>query len=185
MKLLIPLKNKINTNSLLLRLIGEDGAVLPTPVRLSGITATFNPPSKPFRFRLTGHTIGGYPFKRVSREIIKAKHILLRSVYSNNYFSIRRNPHRPVRTSSVFSLHNSGRSQIFEIKVFSTLTGVKTSLSRANIRVRRNRRAYFRVVFSVDPKVALGQSTTVLVIAKGLKTKVKARLVTHLLVVKG
>ena len=181
MKLLVSLKDKINASSLRLKLVGADGSPLSTPVSLSGLTATFKPPLVAFRLLLIGRSIEGNPITRVSREIIKAKNVLLRPIYSRHYLTILRRR----RTFAIYALHNNGDGEMFEIKVFSSLPGVWFKLSRSRIRVASYGKSYIRVVFKVAPKVSLGESTTVLVTARGLITGVKTRLVTSLLVVDG
>lgn len=180
-KLLIPLKDRINTTSLKLQLVGKDGSTLPAAIFLSGITATFNPPLVPFRFVLRGRTVGGFPFKRVSREIVQAKSILLRTMYTRNYLTIRQGK----KTSAMFAIHNNGVGEVFDINVFSTLSGINHTLSRSRMTVRPYSRSYIRVVFTVDPKVSSGQSTAILVKAKGLSSGIKAQLVANFLVVSG
>ena len=82
--------NKIHKKSLSLDLMSMDdrrlGTAAVTPHGSSGahFSATFSPPSAPFKLKFKGMTKKGYSFERLSRNAVHPSHALIRVLYVRN-----------------------------------------------------------------------------------------------------
>jgi len=176
--------NTINKNSLSLDLISMDGRRLGTaavtPHGSSGahFSATFTPPSAPFKLKLKGMTKKGYSFERLSHNAVHPSHALIRVLYARNEYTI------PAGGSGfvLFLVYNTGATEIFDIKVKDHLK-YAAHLRRSYITVRQGRKSFFFVTFKAPSSAPRGGSDEVLATITGRTSKKTVGHVVRLMVV--
>lgn len=133
--------DKVVPSSLSVELITEHGAHIAdvgiTP-RGSGahFMASFSLPGQPFKIKLKGNTRGGNPFERISRNLVKPKAGVLRTLRARNDFTL------PVgrRSSVTLELYSAlPTTELFTITARDSL-GYFVSLTRSvGVRARPRR----------------------------------------------
>ena len=175
---------KINKTSLSLDLMSMNGRRLRTAPVIPGGTgdahfsASFDPPSVPFRLKLRGTTKKGHIFERYSRNIVHPSHALIRVLYARNEFTI------PARGSGyvLFVIHNNGPTEIFDIKITDRLKLVH-QLRRSSFTVRQGRRSYISVTFKAPSSAVRGKGAEVLATITGRTSKKTVGHVVRLMIV--
>jgi len=130
--------NKINKTSLILDLMSMDerhlgrAAVTPHGTNSAHFSATFTPPSAPFKLKLMGMTKKGYSFERISHNVVYPSHVLIRDLYAKNEYTVPAGGGGFV----MFVVYNTGATHIFDIKVKDRLKYV-AHLRRTSITVRQ------------------------------------------------
>ncbi|XP_031568688.1 uncharacterized protein LOC116303307 isoform X2 [Actinia tenebrosa] len=154
---------KIRKNSVVLELITKYGKHIQdiqlTPdSRGVRYTATFTPPSRPFKLKIKGTTNSGNQFERVSRNIVEPKSIQLRVLHSSNDFTLRRGTSSTV----TFHLYNAANvNKVVNIRVKDRLGYARV---QGNVRtVRRGRATFFRITFTTPAGANIGTSDTAVV----------------------
>lgn len=164
--------NKINKNGLNLDFMSKNGrrlgtaAVTPRGTSSAHFTSSFTPPSVPFKLKLRGKTKAGYNFERTSRNIVHPSHALIRVLYARNEFTVPAGG----RGFVVFVVHNTGPTEMFDIKVKDRLKLVRR-LRRSYIIVRRDRQSFFSVTFKAPRSAVRGKGDEVLATITGRKSK--------------
>ncbi|XP_031568684.1 von Willebrand factor A domain-containing protein 7-like isoform X4 [Actinia tenebrosa] len=152
---------KTRKNSVVLELITKYGKhirdlQLTPDSRGVRYTATFTPPSRPFKLKIKGTTKRGNPFERISRSIVEPKHVQLRVLHSANDFTLRRGTSSTV----TFHLYNSANvNKRVKINVkdrlgYARINGLKVRT------IRRGRWAFFSVLFRTPMSAAIGTCDT-------------------------
>ena len=163
---------KINNKDLNLDLMNQDGKFLGTAtLTLHGtsgahFSASFIPPSVSFKLRLRGKTQKGYNFERNSHNVVHPSHALIRVLYARNEFIL------PAGGSGfvMFVVHNTGPTEIFDIKVKDRLKYVN-HLRRTSITVRQGRQNFFSVTFRAPSSAERGKGDEVLATITGRTSK--------------
>lgn len=171
-------------NSLIVDVIRVDDGAIIKRASLSGITASFQPPSVPFKLRLRGLTASGFPFERISRKVIRAKSTIIRMVYNRNYLTLPRGRARlPVR----FAIHNNGPTTHFDYRLSTTVAGVTIAQPRTSrFPVSSGKYRYFSARITVPSRLSPGTLVPVLVTAKKRSSrKTEASLRVHFIVTAG
>lgn len=176
--------DKISKTSLSLDLMSMDerrlGTAAVTPHGSSGahFSATFTPPSAPFKLKLKGMTKKGYSFERNSHKTVHPSHALIRVLYARNEYTI------PAGGSGfvMFVVYNTGATEIFDIKVKDRLKYV-AHLRRTSITVRQGRKSFFSVTFKAPSSAPRGGSDEVLATITGRTSKKTVGHVVRLMVV--
>ena len=156
------------------------GTATVTPHGTSGahFSASFTPPSEPFKLKLKGTTKKGYAFVRNSHTTVHPSHALIRVLYARNEYTI------PAGGSGfvMFVVYNTGPTEIFDIKVKDRLKYV-AHLRRTHITVRQGRKSFFSATFKVPSSAARGGSDEVLATITGRTSKKTVGHVVRLMVV--
>lgn len=176
--------NKINKKSLSLDLMSMDekrlirAAVIPHGSSGAHFSASFTPPSEPFKLKLRGKTKKGYSFERNSHSTVHPSHALIRVLYARNEYTI------PAGGSGfvMFVVYNTGPTEIFDIKVKDRLKYV-AHLRRTSITVRQGRKSFFSVTFKAPSSAPRGGSDEVLATITGRTSKKTVGHVVRLMVV--
>jgi hypothetical protein len=123
-------------------------------------TATFAPPSRPFKLKIKGITTNSNPFERISHNILEPKTVLLGVFYCRTENTIRRGG----VSTTVFRLHNPAHvDKAIVIKVRDR-QGFARPIRRASRTIRRGRMGYFSVSFKAPTDTAVGTSDTATII---------------------
>ena len=176
--------NKINSKSLSLDLMSMDGRRLGTttvtPHGTSGahFSASFTPPSAPFKLKLKGKTKKGFTFERNSHNTVRPSHALIRVLYARNEYTIPAGG----RGFVMFVVYNTGSTETFDIKVKDRLKYV-ARLRRTAITVRKGRKSFFSFTFKAPSSAARGGSDEVLATITGRTSKKTVGHVVRLMVV--
>ena len=141
-------------------------------------SASFIPPSVPFKLKLRGKTEKGYSFERNSRNIVHPSHALIRVLYARNEFTI------PAGKSGfvMFLVYNTGPTEVFDIKIKDRLNYVHRLL-RSSITVRQGRKSFFSVSFRAPSSAKRGKGDEVLATITGRTSKKTVGHVVRLMVV--
>lgn len=171
-------------NSLIVDVIRVDDGTVIKRASLSGITASFQPPSVPFKLRLRGLTASGFPFERISRNVIRAKSTIIRMVYNRNYLTL---PSGRARIPVRFAIHNNGPTTHFDYRLTSTVPGITiTQPRRSRFAVSSGKYRYFSARITVSSSLSSGTLVPVVVTAKKRSTrKTEAILRVHFIVTAG
>ena len=174
---------KIDGSSLAIVLLSTDGKPLGTapvkPVGTSGahFSASFTPPSVPFRLMLKGKTKKGNQFERNSHTVAKPSTVLVRVLYAKEEYTV------PAKGNGLvmFIVHNNGPTDVFDIDVKDT-EKFQTTLTRSTITVRKGRTSFFSVRFKAKSLASPGGTDAVLVTVTGKTSKTTAGHVVTLMV---
>ena len=175
---------KINKNALHLDWTNNEGkrfGTVPLVPRGKGsahFSASFTPPSSPFKLKLRGKTKRGYSLERSSRRIVHPSHALIRVLYAKNEFTVPAGG----RGFVLFVVYNTGPTEKFDIKIKNTM-GFVHYLRRSSILVRRGRKSYFSVTFRAGSAAKRGKAGEVLATIKGQTSKKTVGQVVRLMVV--
>lgn len=175
---------KINKNALHLDWTNNEGkrfGTVPLVPRGKGsahFSASFTPPSSPFKLKLRGKTKRGYSLERSSRRIVHPSHALIRVLYAKNEFTVPAGG----RGFVLFVVYNTGPTEKFDIKIKNTM-GFVHNLRRSSILVRRGRKSYFSVTFRAGSAAKRGKAGEVLATIKGQTSKKTVGQVVRLMVV--
>ena len=175
---------KINKNALHLDLMNSKGKRLGTvnltPRGKGGahFSASFTPPSVPFKLNLKGKTKKGYSLQRSSHNIVHPSHALIRVLYARNEFTV------PARGSGyvLFVVYNTGPTEKFDVKIKES-AGFVHYLRRSSILVRRGRKSYVSVTFKAASSAKRGKGGEVLATITGQTSKKTVGQVVRLMVV--
>ena len=176
--------NKINSGSLSLDLMSLDERRLDTttviPQGTSGahFSASFTAPSVPFKLKLRGTTKKGNSFERNSHSTVHPSHLLIRVLYARDDYTIPAGG----RGFVMFVVHNTGPTEVFDIKVKDRLKFV-AHLRRNFITVRQGRTSFFSVTFNAPSSAARGENDEVLATITGRTSGKTAGHVVKLMVV--
>lgn len=136
------------------------------------LVGTFVPPAVPFKFKLSGRTVAGQSFQRISRKLINAKNILLRLQSTQRYDTLECGKY--LRLPFVID-YNGARGETFDVIVESSLKITNSSKSAIEIRYRKvvqnimqDREAFFTVLLKTPRDVTgiLGKWDTIKVTVK-------------------
>lgn len=160
--------NKINSGSLSLDLMSMYGRRLSTayvtPHGTSGVhfSASFTPPSEPFKLKLRGTTKKRNAFERNSHNTVHPSHSLIRVLYARNEYTI------PAGGTGfvMFVVHNTGPTEIFDINIKDRLKFV-ARLRRNFITVRQGRTSFFSAIFRAPSSATRGENDEVLATITG------------------
>ena len=174
---------KIQSSSLYLNILKEDGSVLRTAsVRPAGttsgahFTATFATPSAPFKLQLRGKTKKNFDFERNSKITIQPSHVIVKAIYSASEFTVPKHTSESV----MFLVYNTGVTEMFDVSVEGTSV-FNAHYQRSHF-VYKDRLAFIDVYFSASPLVAPGTAEGVLVTVTGRTSKATAKTVVSLMV---
>ena len=175
--------DKIQSSSLSLNILKEDGSVLSTAsVRPAGkksgahYSATFATPSAPFKLQLTGKTKKNFDFERNSKFTIQPSHVMVKAIYSESDFTVPKHTSESV----MFLVYNTNVTEIFDVSVEDTSV-FSAHYQRIRL-VYQNRLAIIYVYFSASPLAAPGTVEGVLVTVTGRTSKTTAKTVVRLMV---
>lgn len=174
---------KLDGASLAVTLLSMDGKPLGTasvkPVGTSGahFSASFTPPSVPFRLMLKGKTKRGNKFQRNSHTVAKPSNVLIRVSYAKEEYTV------PAKGNGfvMFIVHNNGPTEVFEIDVKDT-ERFHPTLTRSTITVRKGRKSFFSVSFKAKSPASPGGADAVLVTVTGRTSKTTSGHVVTLMV---
>ena len=122
---------------------------------------SFFPPDKKYKVVLEGKTRNGNKFIRVSRKEDEAKYLLLRVLYGQNHFTVI-----PGRKFLLLAgLHNTGRTEYFKVRAYSN-AGVAKVL-RSRIMSRKGRMGFIIVKFKPKKSFPIGQTASIILMARG------------------
>lgn len=152
--------------------------LIPRGKRSAHFSASFTPPSSPFKLKLRGKTKRGYSLERSSRSIVHPSHALIRVVYARNEFTVPAGG----RGFVLFVVYNTGRTERFDIKIKNTM-GFVHYLRRSSIFVRQGRKNYFSVTFRAASSAKRGKGGEVLATITGQTSKKTVGQVVRLMVV--
>ena len=174
---------KIQSSSLYLNILKEDGSVLRTAsVRPAGtrtrahFSATFVTPSAPFKLQLRGKTKKNFDFERNSKISIQPSHVMVKAIYSGSEFTVPKHTNESV----MFLVYNTGVTEMFDVSVEGT-TVFNAHYQRSHL-VYKDRLAFIDVYFSASPLAAPGTAEGVLVTVTGRTSKATAKTVVSLMV---
>ena len=174
---------KIQSSSLYLNILKEDGSVLRTAsVRPAGtrttahFSATFVTPSAPFKLQLRGKTKKNFDFERNSKITIQPSHVIVKAIYSASEFTVPKHTSESV----MFLVYNTGVTEMFDVSVEGTSV-FNAHYQRSHF-VYKDRLAFIDVYFSASPLVAPGTAEGVLVTVTGRTSKATAKTVVSLMV---
>ena len=175
--------DKIQSSSLYLNILKEDGSVLRTAsVRPAGtrsrahFSATFVTPSAPFKLQLRGKTKKNFDFERNSKITIQPSHVMVKAIYSASEFTVPKHTSESV----MFLVYNTGVTEMFDVSVEGTSV-FNAHYQRSHF-VYKDRLAFIDVYFSASPLVAPGTAEGVLVTVTGRTSKATAKTVVSLMV---
>ena len=162
--------NKINSRSLTLDLMSMDGRRLSTttvtPQGSSGahFSASFTPPSAPFKLKLRGTTKEGNSFERKSHNTVHPSHVLIRVVWASNDYTI---PTTGISWKIVsFTVHNRGPGDVFDVQV-KNLKFVSPHNFPKSIPVFQGSEYFFSVEFTPPSSSARGENEVMLLTLTG------------------
>lgn len=170
--LIITEAEKIDVMSLVVDLLSRDGNSLgmasAKPVGTSGahFSASFTPPSVPFRLVLKGKTKKGNRFERNSHSIVNPSNVLIRVLYAKEEYTVPSKGNGYV----MFIVYNNGPSEVFDVHVRNT-TRFTASIVRPTITVRKGRTSFFSVSFTAKRPASPGSTDAVLVTITGKTSK--------------
>ena len=174
---------KIQSSSLYLNILKEDGSVLRTAsVRPAGtrtrahFSATFVTPSAPFKLQLRGKTKKNFDFERNSKITIQPSHVMVKAIYSESEFTVPKHTNESV----MFLVFNTYVTEMFDVSVEATSV-FNTYYQRSHL-VYQDRLATIDVYFSASPLAATGTAEDVLVTVIGRTSKATAKTVVSLMV---
>ena len=174
---------KIQSSSLYLNILKEDGSVLRTAsVRPAGtrtrahFSATFVTPSAPFKLQLRGKTKKNFDFERNSKISIQPSHVMVKAIYSGSEFTVPKHTNESV----MFLVYNTGVTEMFDVSVEGTSV-FNAHYQRSHL-VYKDRLAFIDVYFSASPLAAPGTAEGVLVTVTGRTSKATAKTVVSLMV---
>ena len=174
--------DKIQSSSLSLNILKEDGSVLSTAsVRPAGkksrahYSATFATPSAPFKLQLTGKTKKNFDFERNSKFTIHPSHVMVKAIYSESDFTVPKHTSESV----MFLVYNTNVTEIFDVSVDTSVFSARYQRIRL---VYQNRLAIIYVYFSASPLAAPGTVEGVLVTVTGRTSKTTAKTIVTLMV---
>ena len=175
--------DKIQSSSLYLNILKEDGSVLrKASVRPAGTTsgahfsATFATPSAPFKLQLRGKTKKNFDFERNSKITIQPSHVTVKAIYSGSEFTVPKHTNESV----IFLVYNTGVTEMFDVSVEGTSV-FNAHYQRSHF-VYKDRLAFIDVYFSASPLAAPGTAEGVLVTVTGRTSKATAKTVVSLMV---
>jgi len=174
----------VNKKTLNLDFMSKDGkrlgttTVTPRGTNGAHFSASFIPPSVPFKLKLRGKTQKGYSFERNSRNMVHPSHALIRVLYARNEFTIPAGR----RGFVMFVVYNTGPTERFDIKVKDRLKYV-SRLRRSSITVRQGRKSFFSVFFQAPSSAERGKGDDVLATITGRTSKKTVGHVVRLMVV--
>ena len=175
--------DKVQSSSLYLNILKEDGSVLRTAsVRPAGtrtrahFSATFVTPSAPFKLQLRGKTKKNFDFERNSKITIQPSHVMVKAIYSASEFTVPKHTSESV----MFLVYNTGVTEMFDVSVEGTSV-FNAHYQRSHF-VYKDRLAFIDVYFSASPLVAPGTAEGVLVTVTGRTSKATAKTVVSLMV---
>ena len=175
--------DKVQSSSLYLNILKEDGSVLRTAsVRPAGtrtrahFSATFVTPSAPFKLQLRGKTKKNFDFERNSKITIQPSHVMVKAIYSGSEFTVPKHTNELV----MFLVYNTGVTEMFDVSVEGTSV-FNAHYQRSHL-VYKDRLAFIDVYFSASPLAAPGTAEGVLVTVTGRTSKATAKTVVSLMV---
>ena len=175
--------DKIQSSSLYLKILKEDGSVLRTvSVRPTGtrsrahFSATFVTPSAPFKLQLRGKTKKNFNFERNSKITIQPSHVMVKAIYSGSEFTVPKHTREPV----TFLVFNTDVTEMFDVSVEATSV-FNAHYQRSHL-VYQDRLATIDVYFSASPLATPGTEEGVLVTVTGRTSKATAKTVVSLMV---
>ena len=175
--------DKVQSSSLYLNILKEDGSVLRTAsVRPAGtrttahFSATFVTPSAPFKLQLRGKTKKNFDFERNSKITIQPSHVMVKAIYSGSEFTVPKHTNELV----MFLVYNTGVTEMFDVSVEGTSV-FNAHYQRSHL-VYKDRLAFIDVYFSASPLAAPGTAEGALVTVTGRTSKATAKTVVSLMV---
>ena len=175
--------DKVQSSSLYLNILKEDGSVLRTAsVRPAGtrsgahFSATFATPSAPFKLQLRGKTKKNFDFERNSKITIQPSYVMVRAIYSGSEFTVPKHTNESV----MFLVYNTGVTEMFDVSVEGT-TVFNAHYQRSHL-FYQDRLAFIDVYFAASPLAAPGTAEGVLVTVTGRTSKATAKTVVSLMV---
>ena len=181
--LIVRQADKIQSSSLYLNILKEDGGVLRTAsVRPAGttsgahFTATFATPSAPFKLQLRGKTKKHFDFERNSKIAIQPSHVMVKAIYSGGEFTVPKHTNESV----MFLVYNTGVTEMFDVSVEGTSV-FNAHYQRSHL-VYQDRLAIIYAYFTASPLAAPGNAEGVLVTVTGRTSKATAKTVVSLMV---
>ena len=175
--------DKIQSSSLYLKILKEDGSVLRTAsVRPTGtrsrahFSATFVTPSAPFKLQLRGKTKKNFNFERNSKITIQPSHVMVKAIYSGSEFTVPKHTREPV----TFLVFNTDVTEMFDVSVEATSV-FNAHYQRSHL-VYQDRLAIIYAYFTASPLAAPGKAEGVLVTVTGRTSKATAKTVVSLMV---
>ena len=175
--------DKIQSSSLYLKILKEDGSVLRTvSVRPTGtrsrahFSATFVTPSAPFKLQLRGKTKKNFNFERNSKITIQPSHVMVKAIYSGSEFTVPKHTREPV----TFLVFNTDVTEMFDVSVEATSV-FNAHYQRSHL-VYQDRLAIIYAYFTTSPLAAPGNAEGVLVTVTGRTSKATAKTVVSLMV---
>ena len=180
--LIVRQADKIQSSSLFLNILKEDGSVLRSasvrPAGTSGehFLATFATPSAPFKLQLRGRTKKNFQFERSSETTVQPSHVTVKALYSRSEFTVPKYNNESI----MFFVYNTGPTEIFDVSVEGT--SMLNAHYRRPVLVYQDRLAIIDVYFTASPLAVPGTVESVIVTVTGQTLKAISKTVVTLMI---